>query len=295
MQSGYVAFLDVLGFSALLTGAGSDGRLSAYQRCLSETLEETGDPLPEEAVHFDMTDGRASVAKPSEPDHQPPDVAVFSDSIILVSRDDSARALETLIRQCSRLMAAMFQVDIALRGAISFGQYTRARLSVGTFFAGRAIVDAYHFEQEQDWIGIMLAPSAVQQVPDLHKRCDLTSPAFEPHRPADHLALSDRQGWVVCLQQCPLIPFHQKYPPWDTNTYDGFAVMPTSGDLSPESVIKSLVASIEALRRLRSLAPNPEAQRKYDRTIQWLDQKQQLWATIAFWRTRLIDEEKLTG
>jgi hypothetical protein len=292
MQNGYVAFLDVLGFRSLL--AGGDSRIAEYQRCLSEILEEKDGSLPEEAAQFEMDAGRASILRPSQyGDQQLPDVGVFSDSVVLVSRDNSEAALRVLVRQCSCLLAAMLEANIALRGAISFGPYTRAGLSFGSFFAGAAIVDAYGFEKDQDWVGIMLAPSAIERVPELARHCEITAPAFESHNPEHQLALLDRALWAAFLQHCPRIPFHKRNPPWDDNTYDGFAVIPTRGETSPHSIVKSLDSSLKMLTRLKSLAPNPEAQAKYDRTHQWLYQIRALWNDIAYRRDQLVAEGKI--
>jgi len=289
MQSGYVAFLDVLGFTALLAGPGGDARIEEYNRCLSKVLEVKGTVLPGKAHQFDMTGNRdANVSEPL------PDVAVFSDSIVIGSKDDSAEGLLLLVEQCSKLFGEMLNVNIAIRGAIAYGPYTRSRLSFGSFFAGRAIVEAYKFESAQNWVGIMLAPSVVERMPDLTRRCNVEAPGFEPFKAEDHVNLARRISWAACLQQCPRIPFHGCQP-WEDNAYDGFAIVPTAATVSPESIATSLAGSLKAIARLKSLAPNPQVQAKYSQTHQWLYQKQSQWANIAYWGKRLIDEGTLKG
>ena len=42
MEKGFVALLDVLGFSALVTSEGSGERLEAYLGCLKKAIDDTG-------------------------------------------------------------------------------------------------------------------------------------------------------------------------------------------------------------------------------------------------------------
>jgi len=46
------------------------------------------------------------------------------------------------------------------------------------------------------------------------------------------------------------------------DSFEGFAVIPTNGSNKPSDVRDSLKASILALSRLKSIAPNPAAQDK---------------------------------
>src|SRR5882762_11679486 len=121
MPQGYVALLDVLGFSALVSGDGEDKHLQRY-------LENLRDALDNESVGPKV------------------DYIVFSDSIVLTTKDDSESELQTLVLRCSRAFGLMLQHEIALRGAISHGSFFRAGAASGVFVAGRAILDAYRFE-----------------------------------------------------------------------------------------------------------------------------------------------------
>jgi hypothetical protein len=64
----------------------------------------------------------------------------------------------------------MLENEIALRGAIAYGDYRREKNAGGVFVAGKAIVDAYTFERQQDWVGVMLAPTTVRRFSGL-KEC----------------------------------------------------------------------------------------------------------------------------
>jgi hypothetical protein len=129
MYAGYVALLDVLGFTNLIGGENADQRVQAYLDCLKTATEGT-------EVDF----------------------VVFSDSIVLTATDEPD-ALFKVAGACSRLMHDLILQDIPVRGAIARGQILRDTVGDNVFVAGRAVVEAYHFEQQQDWIGVMLAPS----------------------------------------------------------------------------------------------------------------------------------------
>src|SRR5712691_11296008 len=125
MPTGFVALLDVLGFSALVMGGDSEGRLNRYLDVIQQAL---GDSI-----------GSAL------------DYVVFSDTIVLTTRDDSETSFQVLISRCSALFGLMLENDIALRGAISLGSFFREESRGGVFVAGKAVVDAYTVETQRDW------------------------------------------------------------------------------------------------------------------------------------------------
>src|SRR5438105_728532 len=117
MVTGYVALLDVLGFSALVSGSRSSERLESYRTAL-DTVISKQPPYTVQSV-------------------------VFSDSIVLTTLDDSPESLKALLRCCSHLFGEMLKSEIALRGAIAHGTYSRSFAANGVFVAGKAIIDAY--------------------------------------------------------------------------------------------------------------------------------------------------------
>ena len=144
MDRGYIALLDVLGFSALVGGGTSSERLSAYLACL-ETASSSN------AVNY----------------------VVFSDSIVLTAKGFDDTSFIAVARGCANLLAALLAEGIALRGAITFGEIFRSSVGESVFVAGRAVIAAYEYERQQDWVGVMVAPNAVKQFPDIQDRCKL--------------------------------------------------------------------------------------------------------------------------
>lgn len=225
MDRGYLALLDVLGFSALVNA--SDANVQRYLDCLKAATKDT-----------------------------PVDFIVFSDSIVLTMPDDSPNGLITVARSCCRLMHDLVLQDIPVRGAIAHGSFLRETVAAeSVFVAGHPVIEAYRFEQEQDWIGIMLAPSAVKAVPDLRHRCRILG--------------DDAWEWARYIQPYGAIPFHRREAVYGS-AFDGFALLPTAGNLTPPDLCRKFDQFIEKLEWLRSIAPAPAEQNKYHNTTSFL-------------------------
>jgi hypothetical protein len=264
MPRGYVALLDVLGFSAFMTGDGEGEHLQRYLKCLRDALDD-------EAVGPIV------------------DYVVFSDSIVLTTKDDSDVEFQALLRRCSRALGLMLQNEIALRGAISHGSFFRAGAANGIFVAGRAILDAYKFETAQDWVGIMLAPSTIKRAPDLIRQAAQLQniQGATEEQQAEIRRILPAAAFV---QPCRNIPFHSNQP-FDYERFDGFAVVPTDGVAEPSALSESTERSYRALEWLGLIAPSPSAQAKYQRSLQWVYEVWRRWQNIAHWEKRLRDEK----
>lgn len=252
MHTGYVAFLDVLGFSSIVANDRDGDLITGYLSALQEAL------------------------KPEPPTSGQNDYLVFSDSIVLTSKGGEPDDLRGLARSCSYLFGEFLKKGIAMRGAISYGQYLSNTMEKGRFVAGKAIVEAYSFEERQDWVGIMLAPSVVKRCTELPAICGLPS---VPNRPQDAVVWAGRHAekarFATYIQQCREMPFHSE--PGDPVNYVGYAIVPTSGDSRIRPVAESIQASIRQLTTLKMQAPNPVSQRKYDRTLAWLNHVANHW------------------
>jgi hypothetical protein len=158
----------------------------------------------------------------------------------------------------------MLVAEIALRGAIAYGPFIFKETEGGAFVAGEAINEAYEYEQLQDWVGMMLAPSVIQEVQTLAELCTLH----------DRANLIDRMEWAAFVQRYVEIPFHAA-------SYDGFAIVPSDGDTDFSALCRSLTIASKQLARLKSIAPDPRAQAKYERSMRWISALQGQWGFIA--------------
>jgi hypothetical protein len=88
--------------------------------------------------------------------------AWLSDTFLLIAPDDSDESFERL-EYMSRLFAgSLLGYQIPLRGAISCDRFF-ADFQANMFF-GRALVEAYEYGEGQDWIGLLLCPSATSRL-----------------------------------------------------------------------------------------------------------------------------------
>jgi hypothetical protein len=257
MQVGFVALLDVLGFSALVSGDNADRRLQKYLELLEASTVESKEASPVEYV-------------------------VFSDSIVLTSIDSSTESFLSLAGRCSRMLALMLENDIPLRGAISYGSYIRSPSKSGIFVAGRAIIDAYRFETAQNWVGIMLSPSIIRQIPDLESLCRINVP-----RTLEELStFTESAPWHVFVQRCGSIPFHANGP-FENDSFEGYAIVPSAGAADCTVIYESLKVSFAKVNWLKSIAPDPNSQAKYRKTSEWIQYITYQWENIVNWKRQL--------
>ena len=240
MQSGYVAMLDVLGFSGLVRGG-------------DQTERKFGDYLT--CVQNATKDIRVAYV-------------VFSDTMVLTTEGGEAESLLTMAQACSRLFHDLLKVEIPIRGAIAFGNFFRSTVADSVFVAGSSVLDAFWFEQQQDWVGVMLAPSARVRVPDLADRCKLQFPTS--------VEFQRRVEWAAVIQHCDSIPFHN-----EVNAFDGFAVVPRKCKPDAADLFSSIKDAEKRLEWLRDIAPSPASQRKYRAALQWLSKIPADWRGIA--------------
>jgi hypothetical protein len=235
MTGGYVALLDVLGFSNLVAEDRDGSALRRYLDCLNALAEgDTG-------------------------------YVVFSDSIVLTVEGSEPDKLLRISQACSRLMAELIDKDIPVRGAIACGEFFRTSVGRSVFIAGRAILDAYHYEQLQNWIGIMLAPSAQKAVREL----DLETLCYRGALTCSATGLPDNIAWPACIQKCTQIPIKQ--PGWQIQAWqEGFAIFPGRGNPDPPQMHSVYRNTVARLNWQRSVAPSPDAQLKYKNTLDWL-------------------------
>ncbi len=138
-------------------------------------------------------------------------------------------------------------------------------------------MDAHYYETRQDWVGIMLAPSTVKKMPDLREWCriNIVGSAKETIE-----AARKHVQWSAFVQPCDEIPLHSEQRS-HTNEFQGLAIVPTDGQYKFISIRDSLDRSLKELQRLLFIAPDPMAQAKYQRSINWLEQVLHKWRVIA--------------
>jgi hypothetical protein len=205
---------------------------------------------------------------------------LFSDNLVINTRDESLESFRDLVLACSHLSFALAQQRVAVRGAISHGPFMRSPTTrQGVILAGRPIVEADHYQHAQNWVGTILAPSVVRRDEGLAERCAIKQ------RDADEAPATwfERVSLAIHLQQWPSIPFHTTSPA-EANSFDGYVVVPMRKRIeSPKTVRASLTDFGKQLTIMKAGAPDPASQAKYSKALSWLGQIQLRWSNLASW------------
>jgi hypothetical protein len=247
---GFVALIDVLGFRELIGRGDNHSTVRTYADTVTQCLEKE---------HFTQLQ-----------------FVLFSDNLVINTRNENVEALTELARACSDILLALAGKLIAVRGAIAHGAFVRSlNTRQGVVLAGRPIVEADYYQHSQDWVGIMLAPSAVR------RDIELLQAQCRPPVPSKRDSESEAE-WLkrislsLYLRSWPEIPFHADKAP-DTY-FDGYAVVPIAADATSRTNVKfSLAQMSRVLTTMKASAPTPESQRKYSETQKFLIHIEQEW------------------
>ncbi|HJV90866.1 MAG TPA: hypothetical protein VJ623_11215 [Holophagaceae bacterium] len=253
---GFVALIDVLGFTNLVNRDSGGERIERYLSCLEQATKNCN-----------------------------VDSVVFSDSIILSVGGSGPEPLSRLVRACSHLMWDLLIEGIPLKGAIAAGSFIRRESSGSVFIAGKAIIEAYHYEQIQNWIGIVLAPSVIEQVPEIKSLCSMRDLPNDFSKLGEFFAESE---WSARVQRFQTIPFKEESSDLSAS-YDGLAVIPIGRYGNFGEIANAIQRAIERLEWLRMIAPSPAAQRKYDKPIALLNGLTYYWLRVARWAQEIKD------
>jgi hypothetical protein len=245
-KQGFVALLDILGFSERVA---QDAELGGIDRYISTVIDETQ----------------------AYPDLR---VILFSDTVLIYTLDDSPHAGQSIIEASSRLEHSLLAKEVPLRGAIAHGTFARSENDLnGTVVAGRPIIEAHYYEAQLQWVGIILAPSVLRQMPELPTRGIVHGPRGNEEID-NYIARTAQEARV---QPCDRIPVELS-PGTSTSYLEGFAVVPLGGNAqTPQDLKQCMSENLARLRWLKQLAPDPRSQAKYGNTIAWLQPLYQQW------------------
>jgi hypothetical protein len=250
-KTGYIALLDVLGFSELIARESRNEELQHY---------------------FDAFEGATQKGVDSV------EYVLFSDTIVISTPSHSDDALLELLRACSYAMHYLLRAGLPVRGAISHGTYLRSQTPRGVLIAGSAFIEAYRFEKAQNWVGILVAPSVLRFFPRLKDLCaTIPTNLLNSDQKYD---FAQRLEWAMKVQPCHTIPWHLNNSVGH-DVMDGYAVIPTSPDWGPLAMANGLNSICDYLQNQRLLASDPSAQRKYDAPLEWITDLKLDWEAVA--------------
>ncbi len=136
-RESWVAVFDVLGFAKLVAESGQD-----FPRAhLTDQLDELLGSLESDEQH-----------------HGSLEYLVFSDTIVIFSSTQEPSGYPWFLLQCKNLIKDSIRLRLPLRGAISVG--TTFVAAEHPIVLGVPFCEAFEYCADQDWIGLLLAPSA---------------------------------------------------------------------------------------------------------------------------------------
>lgn len=164
----------------------------------------------------------------------------FSDTFLLYTTDDSAASF-TAIEAITRWFIYFLicdRVTIPIRGAMSCDIFYADREK--NIFFGKALVEAYTYGENQDWIGFILSPSAIKRMDEVGL------PASE--RP-------NYANWDIPYKICDK-EIQKSLPAYIIGNH---------------IEINGRNPCLEKLKQLKEVQKDPDITRKYENTINFLE------------------------
>ena len=136
----WVSYLDLLGFTEIIRMKGWIYVFSHYAQALEHFIQD---------LDFDLRIEKTW----------------FSDTFLLYSPDNTDSSF-TAIESITRWFVNSLIFDgIPVRGAMACGDFYADKEN--SMFFGQALVEAYNYGENQDWIGFVLSPSAVNRMSEI--------------------------------------------------------------------------------------------------------------------------------
>lgn len=168
VENRYVLFMDILGFSKLIHNNDSEKIKQIYENIF----------IGNYSWAFDRAASKFHITHVSVPtfkgENEVEDLIqnkfelhIMSDSIILWTLDDTVESLKDLCKFVSSYLAVNLWQGLPLRGGISKGEIINVDKKVNniaqTCIVGKGVVNAYHAEQKQNWMGITIDETQINE------------------------------------------------------------------------------------------------------------------------------------
>ncbi len=138
----WVAFFDILGFEKLVIK--SKTVLDFYR--IKQDYEETIQYLRKNCDLY-----REDILE----------YTWFSDTFLIITQDGSPSAYVVIQQAAKHFLINNISSRVPFRGAVAYGlMYSNTNSHT---FIGKALIEAYHYCEDQDWLGLILTPSAIKK------------------------------------------------------------------------------------------------------------------------------------
>lgn len=233
---GFIAYFDMLGFSnSIQYGNNFSKKINKYREILFEAIEVDASNL---------------------------EYVSFSDSVIINSTEKNEETLLELLWALSEILFRMLtELEVAMCGCLSVGTFTKIiDEDNNVMITGTPILDAIHYEKQQNWVGIMLSPKIIKEYPTIREKI------IEKCRSQDDVDLmKHRLLWLSCTQRYSEIPFSNGL------RYDGYVIIPKNQSTKNlEELRKDMYIFIDKLDEMSLFASDIHSQNKYSETRQMI-------------------------
>lgn len=219
----WVAYFDILGFTALIETRSWENVFTPYSKVV------------EVARHVIARENRAKIVTQ----------VCFSDTILCYTRDDSFESFYSINDASKKLIDSYISDRMPVRGAMACEEFYVDENN-GLHF-GKALIESYKYTKNQDWIGFILTPSAVNQL----RCCKWDVPTSKGY--VDHYAYWD-------------VPHHNKTKK-ESNLFDAKLLAYLIGDPTIPGGTNDCLRELEAMK---NQAECSHIEQKYERTIEFI-------------------------
>ncbi|MDD5338085.1 MAG: hypothetical protein PHG35_01545 [Dehalococcoidales bacterium] len=142
----YIAFLDIMGFKNLVLTNEHEkikGKLDSLYSIIKRIENDFHHPKISKIPDLNIDTGN-SIIKP----------VIFSDSIILISNDDSIVSANSIIISICRIFSKAIKFVLPIKGAVAHGKFS-ASANEPIYF-GKPLIDAFELQRELSFYGVVL-------------------------------------------------------------------------------------------------------------------------------------------
>lgn len=86
----------------------------------------------------------------------------FSDTFVIFTENSELLSYPWFLLQCTQLIERSIEIQLPLRGAISVGTVYESKEPL--IIMGKPFVEAYEYAEDQNWIGLLLTPTATKKL-----------------------------------------------------------------------------------------------------------------------------------
>jgi hypothetical protein len=165
----FVAYFDIMGFKDMAYRNGHE-KISQIIDDLSDTRDLLHD-LEKTLNDTLTTSDRKSKITRITPDATKIKTALFSDSILLISKSDSIDDANRIIAYSTIPLNMMFSKKIPIKGSLAHGKFT-ANNEKSKFY-GMPLIDAYQLSEEMHFYGALLHHSFEKKLHELDHKLTL--------------------------------------------------------------------------------------------------------------------------